>query len=255
VAKSQKRSKRFTTTAAASTQPKPDNESTAEASAKQQVSAQAFVAKGAAGQFSTKQWAMIYVAVFLVVQAVIVFAFVALGGEKREQRKMLSTAEVQFEEERFQESLDTLLEFGEQWPGAFGSREFQWKLGERYYALGQTQEAAEAYLKAVENDPTYWDMRALAGRALYESGQKDEAKSWFEEELEEGNKESDIAHYHLGLYALDEENYVEAFTRFQSISDKEAYQDKLLNARKVLEQKVIKPSEEAAKERLAELAS
>ena len=173
--------------------------------------------KGGAAHWSTKNWIILYVSVFVVVQLIILFAFTGLGGEKRPQAKMLARAESQFEEQRYEASLKTLLDFGERWPGAYGTREFEWKLGERYYNMGEYEKAAEHYINSVNADPSFRDTRALAGRSLWKAGKREEAVRWFRDELAQGSAENDIAHYYLGRVALDQGEYVEAYHKHRAL--------------------------------------
>lgn len=197
-------------------------------------------------QAGTRFWIASYLAVFVVVQLIIVFVFVVAGGDSRVQRQMLLRAESFAESGRYDRAVATLEAFGERWPGAYQTHDFNRGLGEYHLAAGDSGSAARFLRAAVDANPDREDTRALAGLALWELGRRDDAVAMFRSEIESGNPNNDTANYHLGVHLLEQGRVGEAFAYFGAINDREGYAGRLRAAREEVFETYIEPARRQA---------
>ena len=206
-----------------------------------------------ATHLSAKTWVIFYVVTFLIIETVIVFAFVGTGGDSRVRRQVLLEAEEYHGKGEYDRAIETLEDFGRRWPGAWGTENFNQRIGEYYYQGGDFEKSAAALKRAVEKDPSKWDVRALAGRSLWKLDQRGEAVEFFQQELKDANKNNDIAHYHLGRWALDKDTPIEAFEHFQAISDPAPWAGELQKITEQYRKELLEPARKEAEARAAEL--
>ncbi|MCB2155843.1 tetratricopeptide repeat protein [bacterium] len=202
---------------------------------------------------SSKTWIIIYVLVFLVVESVIVFAFVGSGGDSRVRRQILLEAAELRDNGEYKEAVELLEDFGKRWPGAWKTHNFNQRMGEYYYDAGDYALSAASLKRAVDLDGTIWDTRALAGRSLWKLDQREEAVKYFQDELQKANKNSDIAHYYLGQWALANDQPVAAFEHFQAIQDPTPWEKELKDVTAKYHEEVLEPARKEAEARAAEL--
>ncbi|MGF1572578.1 MAG: tetratricopeptide repeat protein [Sumerlaeia bacterium] len=173
-------------------------------------------------------WLKVYGAFFLIIQLVIVTLFIGLpffgyGGEKSQQKALLSKAEDLRENQQYADALAVLVDFGEKWPGAYETQNFNRRIGEYYLDAGEPAKAVEHLRKSIEIDPNIPGGWAQWGIALWNQDKKQQAYTQFAQELEKGNLDSDIANYYLGQYHFELKNYKQAFDHFAAV--KETYPD------------------------------
>ncbi len=209
------------------------------------------VARKTRKHWTRKHWIAFYVTVFVVVQSVVIFAFTRAPGDSRVRQDMLLEASNLREKGEYGAALEILIEYGRRWPGAYGTQNFEQRLGDYYYDAGQYAESGKHYLKSISADESVWDTRALAGRSLWLAENREKAVELFKDELESGNPQNDMANFYLGVAANDAGDMVAAWRYIQSIRDPAPYKDELKELSRNLEEKVLAPSREAAKEAAA----
>lgn len=208
---------------------------------------------GTGFHLTTRTWIIFYAVVFLVIESVIVFAFVGTGGESRVRRQMLLEAEELREKGKPAEAISVLEEFGERWPGAWATHNFNQRIGEYFFEAGEYKKSADALKSAVTKDPTKWDTRALAGRSLWMNNERQEAATLFREEIEKANRNNDLAHFYLGLWALEQDDPVEAFKQFQAIADPAPWAEEIRVVTDRYREELLEPARKEAEERASEL--
>jgi len=164
---------------------------------------------------------------------------------------MLARAASLADQGRPADAVEAYRRFGERWPGAWQSHDFNRKIGEQLLLAGEPAEAADRLMAAALADPEEWDTQALAGRAMLGAGAREQALQLFALELQGGNPGNDWALYHLGEAALERGDWVEAFRRFESVSDREGFAEGLESARALLDDEVIQPARRLAQGRPA----
>lgn len=189
-----------------------------------------------------RTWIAIYVVIFLAIQAALALFFVGLGGEERVRLKMLDEAAQLRQRGDSTRALAVLERYGQRWPGAYGTQNFERRLGDYHFDAGNHADAAQHYAKSVAANPKVWDTRALAGQAYWLAGEKETAVRYFREELEQGNPESDLAQYHLGLWELEQGNVIRALSHMQDIKDRAAYEQRLADMYTQIERDILEPS-------------
>jgi len=165
-----------------------------------------------------KQWLIIYGSIFLAFQ-IAIFFFVSQGGESRARSLMIDSATSFYEEGKYQEALDTLLDFGEKWPGAYNTQNFNRRIGEYYLAAGEYIQAEEHIKKSISLNSQIPGGWAQQGLAVWKQDRYDAAAALFQTELQRGDKRSDLAYAYLGLYHYQNENYPLAFEYFAGVRE------------------------------------
>ncbi len=168
------------------------------------------------------------IAIFVIFELSMFIIFGA--GEEIHWKKELVSIERIYERGEFDEASRELEGFGDRWPGAKDTFGWNNKMGEYAAKAERWEVAADHYLRASQIDPERDKVHALAGEALWKSGQKEKALAILQEELKEFSSatgDHDRANYYLGLYLFEQERYVEAFQHFQAIVDREQWQDEL----------------------------
>lgn len=204
--------------------------------------------------WGNREWSILYGAVFGVVVLIILVVFTMLGGDSRPQRAMLDHAAELRAAGKHDEAVGVLLDFGKRWPGAYGTQNFERRLGDYYFDAGEYEEAADHYQNSVRADPEFRGTRALAGRALWMAGDHARAVPLFREELEKGDREDDIAQFYLGLNAIEEGNPVKAFDYFQAIEAKEDFAGRLAEVRQRIDEEYLEPARRLAEKQAEQLA-
>lgn len=187
-------------------------------SLEKQVSASSSSPEKSGKGWGFKQWLIVYGSIFLVFQ-IAIFIFVSQGGESRARSIMLDTASSYYEEGNYQEALETLLTFGEKWPGAYNTQNFNRRIGEYYLAAGEYKQAEEHIKKSISLNSQIPGGWAQQGLAVWKQERYDAAAALFSTELQRGDKRSDLAYAYLGLYHYQNENFPLAFEYFASVRE------------------------------------
>lgn len=201
--------------------------------------------------WSRQTWIRLYLVLFLAAEAVILIGFAALGGDSRVREEMLQQAEALAAAGEHGEVLDVYLEYGRRWPGAYGTQNFELRLGQAYFNAGDFEESALHFERSVAANPRVRDTRALAGRSWWQAGERARALELFSQELSVGNPENDIAQIHLGLAALEEDRYAEALEYLAAAGN--AAEAETREARARAEEQLLAPARERAQQRAREL--
>lgn len=165
------------------------------------------------------RWFKIYGAIFLVFEVMILIFFVGLSGEKSQQKAMLREAEQLRNKGQHVEALAILVKFGEQWPGALKTQNFNRRIGEYYLDAEEPEKAAEHLEESIKLNPNIPGGWAKLGEALWKAGKLEAAVEQFSLELEKGNQDNDLAHYYLGRFYFEKKSYKEAFNHFAAIKE------------------------------------
>ncbi|MEQ8818702.1 MAG: hypothetical protein RLY93_00520 [Sumerlaeia bacterium] len=205
---------------------------------------------------SPKFWIGLYIAVFLIFQAVIIGATMVTGGKTREMRKMLLEAERFEQAEQWDRAIAQLEKFAnrEEFRGAWESDKFLRRLGEAYFEAENFEKAAPLLEKSArlqpENNP---ETRAMAGVSYWNLGDRDRAIALLKGEIDKGDAANELANYYLGVHELEQGDPKDAFARFQALDDPDKWSDNVKTARREAEEKFFGPARESAKELLAKV--
>lgn len=168
---------------------------------------------------STRLWIGLYVGIFLIAQLVLFLAFQTAGGDSRVRREMLQRAEAAAAAGRHDEHLEVLLAYGERWPGAYETGDFQKRLGDAHAALGRHREAAEHYMTSASLRPDEPGVYAAAGEQWRLTGDDALALDAFVQELTRADPQNPMAHHRLGMVAAREGRWAAAMRHRAALPD------------------------------------
>lgn len=168
---------------------------------------------------STRLWVGLYVGIFLIAQLVLFLAFQTAGGDSRLRREMLQRAEAAASAGRHEEHLEVLLAYGERWPGAYETGDFQKRLGDAHAALGRHREAAEHYMTSASLRPDEPGVFAAAGEQWRLAGEDELALDAFVQELTQADPQNPMAHHRLGLAAAREGRWPAAMRHYAALPE------------------------------------
>lgn len=192
----------------------------------------------------------IVIGAFLVSLGIFLFMFRAASGDEIVWKKQLSAIDMIHDEGRFAEAAEQLAKFGEDWPGARDTFEWNRKMGQYHADAGDLEAAATWYVRAAEIEPDKPGIHALAGEALWKAGRRDDAVKHLAEEIRTINRatgDHDRANYYLGLHLLEQKKYPEAMQHFQAISDRKRWEKELAEVKTRIDTELIAPAREQAK--------
>lgn len=191
----------------------------------------------------------VIVLVFLIFEASVILIFQS-GGSIR-WKKELVAIEAVFEAGDYGAAARRLEEFGGKWPGAKETFDWNRKMGLYSRRAGNWEKAAEYYLAAAAIDPGAPKIHALAGEALWKSGQRERAVEELRAEIETINRavgDHDRANFYLGLAMKERGRYAEAFGHFQSITERGEWEGELERLYAEAESELIEPARKKARE-------
>lgn len=171
------------------------------------------------------------------------------SGETIQWKRDLALIEGQFERGNVERAAQQLAQFGKDWPGATETVGWNQQMG-RYNAAAEKWEiAARHYVRASELDPKAPGLHSAAGEAYYKAGDRKKAEQQLRAELKDIGKalaDADRAHYYLGMLAMDQGNFKEAFEHFQAVRDREQWQAELAAVYEKLDSEILAPAQHKA---------
>lgn len=180
------------------------------------------------------------------------FLIVFESGEELQWKQDLAEADRLFEEEKYSEAAAALTQFGEDWPGARETLDWNRKMGLYHAQAGAWEQAAQYFDAALEISPNEPGLNARAGEAYWKAGEKETAWDRLGTEIEDVNAaigDHDRARYYLGVSMMEEGRYQQAFNYFEAISDREEWEQQLAVKRAELEELILKPARQEAEQK------
>lgn len=191
-------------------------------------------------------WLSVYGGIFLAIEVAILLLFVVFGGEKNQQNALLGEAAELRKNQEYDKALAVLVIFGEKWPGAYDTQNFNRRIGEYYLDAGEPKKAAQHLSKSIQLNPNIPGGWSQLGIAYWNQGQKENAVEQFNLELKNGNRDSNLAHYYLGKFYFEQGTFKEAFEHFAAVREDFPQYSELEAYRQEFIQKTLQsnPSEE-----------
>jgi len=187
--------------------------------------------------------------VFVIFEVAMILIF--QSGDSITWKRELSEIDALYEEGSYEAAADRLSEFGEEWPGAKDTFDWNRKMGLYHARAGDWEKAARYYVRAAEINPDAPNVHARAGEAFYKTGKREQAIEHLVQEIESTHRavgDHDRANYYLGLDLMNEGRFVEAFQHFQAISDREAWEEELEEVYQDVDEELLRPAREEARE-------
>lgn len=198
--------------------------------------------------------------IFMVMAIVLYVMWIGREGEGSEiaWQQELARIDGAYADGDYEDAATGLADFGENWPGAKSTFDWNRKMGLYHFAAGEYETAAKNYDRAAQIDPSAAGMRSGAGEAYWMAGDKETATKRFSAELRDVQpalRDADRSNYYLGLHLYEQNKYMQAMQHFGSIADREKWAEELAPIYDKLEQELIIPAREAAAEKTANASS
>jgi tetratricopeptide (TPR) repeat protein len=197
-----------------------------------------------------KYWLLTVLLIIFVLFEVMIITLFQSGGSIK-WKKELTEVESLFNAGNYEQAAAELTTFGENWPGARETFDWNKRMGLYHSKTDQWETAAKYYAAAVEIDPTATAINALAGEAAFKAGDRDAATEFLATELTETKRavgDHDRANFYLGKILLENKQYIEAFQHFQSITNRDQWQTELAPIYEQINKEIIQPAREMAGE-------
>ncbi|MCC6545544.1 tetratricopeptide repeat protein [Candidatus Sumerlaeota bacterium] len=187
-------------------------------------------------------------AVFIIFEISMIVVF-HTDDEIKVQRE-LTDIDAIYRKGAYAQARDEMLRFGDRWPGAKPTRGWNEKVGLYSARADDWATAARHYTAAVEAAPTKPKLHALAGEALYKSGDKKSAVKMLDFELtnfDPGTGDLDRANFYLGAMQFETHNIINAFQHFQAIANRDEWNAQLKPFYNELQKTYLQPAQQQAK--------
>ncbi len=189
---------------------------------------------------------VVIVAVFILFQGILLTVFQT--GEDIHWRRELTAIREVHEAGRYQEAARQLTEFGERWPGAKETFDYNRQLGVYHADAGDWETAALFFEKAAEKDPEAPGVNARAGEAHYRAGDLQAAIPFLQHELlrvASPLADHDRANLYLGLILFEQGNVAGALRQTQGIINREPWEEELAPILEAARTEYLEPVEAA----------
>lgn len=200
-----------------------------------------------AGARSNRVILIVALSVFTIFM-ITIFAFFSTGTEIR-WKKELARADRLYAERRYADAARAIAQFGQDYPGARATYDWNRKMGLYHGAAGDFQTSATYYLAASQISPREPGIHALAGEALWKAGKFEESVTSLRQEIERiprATGDHDRANLYLGKYLILKEQYPEAMQHFEAISNRDQWRAELDDVYRQVEVAVLEPARNAA---------
>jgi len=200
----------------------------------------------------------VIIAIFIIFQFFVINLFRA--GESINWKRELADVRQTFESGDYKKAAEDLKAFGERWPGARETFNWNRQMGEYHAAADDSQTAAEYYARAVQIDDAALArrrqidpeprVRALAAETLWKDGQKAPAAKMAQAEIDQVNGavgDHDRAHFYMALSEKENGNLVAAFQHLQAIAARGQWTAEIQPLYDELEAGFLASAREAAK--------